>query len=434
MMRIGFLAFSVPGHMNPMTTLARKLAARGHDVVIIGTLDGGPFAEAAKLPFIPYCEEEYPLGSTHENMSKLGKLKGEEALAYSIQSISEDLTAAFRHLPRILREARVDALVLDQVKNGLGFVPMSLDMPYAHTSYALHLDYSGQTPFCVFDWPYENTAESKAKYQAALKGLMQALEPISSVGRAYVEKTGMKIDWTDPWVSHSKLLWLTQSPKEFDFRTSHMPSQFHYTGPFHDGLGRANMDFPWDKLTGEPLIYASMGTLQNGLEPVFSTIAEAVGNCPGVQLVMSIGSVLDPSQIQSLPPNAIVLNQVPQIEILKRAALCITHAGFNTTVESLTQGVPMVAIPVTNDQPGVAARIVYTKTGVFVPVQELTAPRLKALIDEVLSNPEYRQNAQKMKRAIAATNGLEKAIDLLEEAFHLPRGLKQMELEAVTKG
>jgi len=57
----------------------------------------------------------------------------------------------------------------------------------------------------------------------------------------------------------------------------------------------------------------------------------------------------------------------------------------------------MVAIPVSMDQPGVAARIAYTKTGAYVPLQEMTAPKLSALIDEVLSNPEYRQNANKMK-------------------------------------
>jgi UDP:flavonoid glycosyltransferase YjiC (YdhE family) len=63
--------------------------------------------------------------------------------------------------------------------------------------------------------------------------------------------------------------------------------------------GRSDPDFPWDRLTGEPLIYASMGTLQNGLEGVFSTIAQAVGERAGMQLVLSIGPVLDPRQIKS---------------------------------------------------------------------------------------------------------------------------------------
>jgi zeaxanthin glucosyltransferase len=79
----------------------------------------------------------------------------------------------------------------------------------------------------------------------------------------------------------------------------------------------------------------------------------------------------------------------------------------------------MIAIPVTNDQPGVAARIAYTKTGAYVPIQEMTASRLLALIEEVLSNPESRQNANNMKQVIAGPNGLDKATDLLEQAINL---------------
>src|SRR5260221_10168846 len=162
-----------------------------------------------------------------------------------------------------------------------------------------------------------------------------------------------------------------------------------------------------------------MGTCKNASESVFSAMAQAVEPRPGMQLVLSIGDSLDAKQISSLPANCIVVNRAPQIELLKRSALCITHAGLNTVLESLTQGVPMVAIPVTNDQPGVAARIAYTKTGAYVPIQETTASRLSALIEEVLSNPEFRQNANNMKQVIAETNGLEKAVDLLELAFNL---------------
>ena len=123
------------------------------------------------------------------------------------------------------------------------------------------------------------------------------------------------------------------------------------------------------------------------------------------------------------PANAVVVDRAPQIELLKRSALCITNAGLNTTLEALTQGVPLVAIPVTNDQPGVAARIAYTKTGTFVPLKELTVPRLTLLIDRVLRNPEYRENADRLRQVIADTNGLEKAVDLLEKALGLERPL-----------
>jgi zeaxanthin glucosyltransferase len=86
-------------------------------------------------------------------------------------------------------------------------------------------------------------------------------------------------------------------------------------------------------------------------------------------------------------------------------------------LEGLANGVPLVAIPVANDQPGVASRIRYTGTGVSVPMAEVTVPKLSALITEVLNGTHYKVRAQSLKHTIAAANGLEKAVNLLERAF-----------------
>src|SRR5260370_3471272 len=112
-----------------------------------------------------------------------------------------------------------------------------------------------------------------------------------------------------------------------------------------------------------------------------------------MQLVLSIGSSLDPEKISSLPANSIVVKNAPQMELLKRSALCITHAGLNTALESLTQGPPMVAILVSVDQPGVAARIAYTKTAAYLPLRELSTLQLSTPIHDVLGNTKYRQHA-----------------------------------------
>jgi zeaxanthin glucosyltransferase len=79
-MRIAFLGVRVPGHLNPMTTLARRLKARGHDVVFISVLDTGAYVRAAELPFIAYCEKEFPLGSVRQRTDRQSKLQGQAAL------------------------------------------------------------------------------------------------------------------------------------------------------------------------------------------------------------------------------------------------------------------------------------------------------------------------------------------------------------------
>jgi len=103
--------------------------------------------------------------------------------------------------------------------------------------------------------------------------------------------------------------------------------------------------------------------------------------------------------------------------LLKQSSVCITHAGLNTVLESLAQGVPQVAIPVTYDQPGVAARIAHKKTGVVTTLEKLTAPHLSTLLDEVLNDSTYRNNARKIQKAVAETNGLSRAADLIEQSL-----------------
>lgn len=248
---------------------------------------------------------------------------------------------------------------------------------------------------------------------------MKTMTPITAIAMEYAQRWGLRIDWTDPFATISPLAWITQTPKQFDFEGTPWPPQFHYAGPFNDGVGRLEAPFPWDRLTGEPLIYASMGTLQNGLESVFNTIAEAVGERTGYQLVLSIGTNLDPGQITSLPSNSIVVQSAPQVDLLARSALCITHAGLNTTLEALTYGVPMVAIPITNDQPGVAARIAHSGTGRFVPIKQLSVETLKEFIDTVLGDQQFRKNADSMRNAIEEAKGLEQTVAIIERAFRL---------------
>ncbi|HEX4201165.1 MAG TPA: nucleotide disphospho-sugar-binding domain-containing protein, partial [Chthoniobacterales bacterium] len=91
--------------------------------------------------------------------------------------------------------------------------------------------------------------------------------------------------------------------------------------------------------------------------------------------------------------------------------------GLNTVLESLAQGVPQIAIPVTFDQPSVAARIAYRQTGVVTSLDKLTPDHLSELLDEVLINPIYRANAKKLQRKIIEADGLAVAADVVEQAL-----------------
>src|SRR5499427_9518234 len=419
-MRIGFLSLPVPGHLNPMTALARKLQTRGHDVVFISLTDVAPFVEAAGLPFVPCSEEAYPAGSASKLVRRLSELSGEQALDFTINAMMKGYTASlFETLPDTLFKAGVDAIVLDQYQPYVELIPMHLRMPFVHVSNALHVDYTGRTPICFVDWPYGTGDDALARNAEGIRRARVLLEPVTATAQTYARKVGLAVDWQNPHATLSPLAWVTQCPRAFDFGRAPDFPQFHYAGPFHDGRGRIDVDFPWQQLSGEPIVYASLGTLQNGVIDIFRAIVHAAVGLKDLQFVLAVGGQLDPQQLGALPANLVVVRHAPQIEILRRSALCITHAGLNTALESLASGVPMLAVPITNDQPGVAARIAAKKVGVVLSPDHASPRNVVAGIHQVLGDATLRDNVQRMQEAIRSIDGLAIAAGILESTFDL---------------
>ncbi len=394
-----------------MTALARQLQARNHDVVFLYS------SNASGLPCVPGPEKDH----INENRGQTSKMQGEDALKFGLRLVMSQTEAILKSLPAIVQANRVDALLLDTVQFYAELGPMQLGMPYIHVSNALHLDYSGYTPLQVYGWPHETTPEALARNREGVAQWAKILGEANAGIRAHAQSVGLRIDWEDLGSTLSPLASITQTPRAFDFESSHWPSQFHHTGPFHDGKGREKLDFPWERLTGEPLIYASMGTILNGRLDVFRTIVAALTKHKDLQLVLSVGDQVDPEQIGSAPGNAIIVKRAPQLELLKQTSVCITHAGLNTVLESLAQGVPQVAVPVTFDQPGVAARVAHHQTGVVTSLEKLTADHLSTLLNEVLKDSTYRDNARQLQKAIAKANGLSVAADLVEASLGLTK-------------
>jgi zeaxanthin glucosyltransferase len=214
--------------------------------------------------------------------------------------------------------------------------------------------------------------------------------------------------------SFSRLAQICQMPREFDFPRTALPEAFHYVGPLR-GKPPRPIAFPWDRLDGRPLVYASLGTLQNSREPLFRTFAEA---CRGleVQLVVSHGGGLAMDEAAGLPGDPLVVGYAPQVDLLARAALTITHAGLNTVLDSMTNGVPVVAVPITYEQPAIARRIEWAGAGQTIALNRLTPDRLREAASAVLEHREYRAAAQRIAGSIRTAGGTRRAADIVEKA------------------
>ena len=245
---------------------------------------------------------------------------------------------------------------------------------------------------------------------------LMAIKSLKKIVNEYRKQWNLS-PYHKPNQNYSQLAQLSQQPAEFEFPRIKLPSFFHFTGPYSNPASREPASFPYEKLTGQPVIYASMGTLQNRLLWIFPRIAEA---CLGLdaQLVIALGGGVSPESLPELPGNPIVVGYAPQLELLQKATLTITHAGMNTTLESLSNGVPMVAIPIANDQPGVAARIAWTGTGEVVPVGKVRVKKLQKAIKRVLTEDSYKKNALRLQEAIRRAGGVSRAADIVEQVVH----------------
>ena len=226
-MKLGFICLNLPGHLNPMTALARQLQERNHEVVFLYS------SSANGLPCVPGGDRD-PIS---ENRPEVSKLQGDDALGFAVGLLVQRTEAMLKSMPAMLEATSVDALIIDPIQFYAELGPMNLGIPYIHAAMAIHCDYSGYTPLCIYGDPHQTTPEAVARNR---KGVARFAKMLGNDGvKAYARSAGLEIDWEDPGFTLSKIAWLTQTPREFDFENSHWPSQFHHTGPAAppDGVG-----------------------------------------------------------------------------------------------------------------------------------------------------------------------------------------------------
>ncbi len=412
MTHFGLLCPATTGHLNTMLPLGKELQRRGHTVTMFGVLDAQAKTLAAGLNFQAIAAGEFPLGAQAKFMAELGKLSGLKALQYTVATITKKAAAFFEEAPGVMAKAGVEVLLVDQVSQEGGTIGDRLGISFISICSAVVLNRDPTIPPYATPWPYDPSWLGQLRNRFGYALLDRATKPITELINDYRHRWNLPAQ-SSPNDRYSPLAQISQQPAAFEFPRQYLPTHFHFTGPFHNNVGRDVPDFPWDKLTGKPLIYASLGTIQGLSTGKFVTIAEA---CVGLdaQLVISLGGA-DLEFLPTLPGNPLVVRYAPQLELLTKTTLTITPAGLNTTLECLTNGVPMVAIPIANDQPGVAARIAWAGVGEFITLSKLNVNNLRAALEKVLTEDSYKRNVLRLQEAIKTAGGVTKAADIIEQ-------------------
>jgi zeaxanthin glucosyltransferase len=347
----------------------------------------------------------------------MARLTGLAALRFTLERVRNSAQMVLREAPDAVRKTKVEALLVDEAEFA-GSVADYLGLPWISIALIPPLVQDDRYPPFWFGWAAGQDRFSRLRNRFAILFLSQIATSIFRDVNLQRIAWGLK-PFARPEEALSPLTQIAQLPEALEFEVSgERPAGLYYTGPFVHARQRPAVEFPWERLDGRPLIYASLGTLQNGSEAIFRTIADA---CAGLdlQLLISLGGGLDLTGLGRLAGDPLVVRYAPQLEILKRAALVITHAGLNTVLESLSEGVPMVAVPLGNDQPGVAARVKAHGAGVVVPLRRLNRNSLRKAVMLVLQDTRYREAAQALQRAIQPLDGPGRAADLIEQVLNL---------------
>ncbi len=404
------------GHLNPISAVGHELVQRGHSVTLFGVPDVRSRAEAAGLNFAVIGAEKFPQGSLAKSHQKIGESDGIVALIYLIDQFRQGTELILKEVPPGCKKLGIDVLLIDQTNLEGATIAEYLNLPFITICNALMLNPEPTIPPALTPWNYDLSWWAQWRNQIGTELLRLAGTPVRLLVEDYRQKWGLpRLTSDEPLNLWSKLAIISQQTPSFEFPRQKLPAYFHFTGPLVNSQARKPIEFPWTRLTDKPLIYASLGTLQNRLFWVFLLIAYACVEL-NVQLVISLGNASSPKEIGYLPGNPIIVKVAPQLELLEKASLCITHAGMNTVLEALSNGVPMIAIPIANDQQGVAARIAWTKTGVVIPLEDCSISQLSTAIKLVLNNDDYRQNVLRLKSEIEKTGGISKAAEIIEKA------------------
>jgi len=166
----------------------------------------------------------------------------------------------------------------------------------------------------------------------------------------------------------------------------------------------------------QPWVHASEGTVHVTSPFLLSAAAQGLGGLP-MQVILTTGGNREPSELDLGPiaPNVHVVRWVSHTELLPRLGVMITTGGSATVQSTLKAGVPLIIVPTEWDKPDIARRVVETGAGLRLWPDECTPQRLRAAVEQVLGDPAFRRNAQRMAAAFARYGGPPQAAGLLEE-------------------
>ena len=220
-------------------------------------------------------------------------------------------------------------------------------------------------------------------------------------------------------------------PQEFDLPNQQRLPQYRYVEASCDLNRKETAAFPWDRIhESKKLVYCALGSQsswshegadlaekQRNIQKFLQAVISALSDRTDCQLVMATGICLCAEDSHSVPANAVLVNETPQMAVLRKAYLAITHGGMNSVKECIFFGVPMLVFPVTKEQAANSARVIFHRVGVAAHINSASAESIRSLFAKIESDPGFKDRAVAMMEAFHKAEGEQRAVTLIEECL-----------------
>lgn len=387
MAHIAFFNFPAVGHVNPTLGVVEELVKRGHRVTCTSTEYFVPAFEAIGATPIVY---ESPFGEFYRSPYD------EETMAGEGLRCVEEAVALHKQVSGYYGDDRPDVIVHDFMAWGARFYASEHSIPAVR----LFPSYGVSETFNIaqkFPW----SAPDDPKILEMVERLVGLLPTF-----------GLPADM-GAFVTDVEKLGIIFLPRDFHYDGDSFDERFVFAGP--SIKDRSTFQGSWQpKSADRPVLLISLGTAATGWSEFFSLALKAFGDSEW-DVVMAVGDHVDPAALGDIPANFEVRRHVPQLDVLQHARVFLTHAGMNSTMESLFHGVPMVAVPQMNEQRANALRVEELGLGRHLPREEVTVESLRDAVKAVADDEAVAERVQRMQTSLRTVDGPAVAADAVEK-------------------
>ncbi len=383
MSKIVFFCIPAHGHTNPTLGVVRELVSRGHQVWYYSYNIMREKIESAGATFISCDDYDMEQKLSSEDSTRVGK-----DLAFSTKILVDTTLALDEKVCKEMAELKPDCIVADSMalwgkavalKLGIPFVSSTTTFAFNQHSAKIMKQGIGDLVKMLFAMP--KTSKQIKRLRCKGYPVKNILDIIASDDNTHT------IVYTSP---------------EFQPCSATFSEKFAFVGP---SIRSATEEVEKKR---DKLIYISMGTVNNDMMPFYKACISALRDTD-YQVIMSVGNLVSTRDFGELPENISVYSHVDQIAVLEQADTFVSHCGMNSVSESLYFEVPLVMLPQTSEQKGVAERV--SQLGAGVKLDKLDGASVLSAINKIFSDSTYRQNAVKISDGFKNCSGAKGAAD-----------------------